>query len=91
MGGYFLDEEEREKTEEESFDFIGVNYYTSIYVTDDIDPSETALQDYKKDMSVKTTVSRNETPTGEVQEYNPTLFPDDPIGMLKMLEYLKDH
>ncbi|KAK1281370.1 Beta-glucosidase 22 [Acorus gramineus] len=37
----------------ESFDFIGINYYTSVYVTDDIDPSETALRDYNKDMSVK--------------------------------------
>ncbi|KAK1318476.1 Beta-glucosidase 22 [Acorus calamus] len=72
----------------ESFDFIGINYYTSVYVTDDINPSETALRDYYKDMSVKMAVSRNETPTSE---FNPYMFPDDPVGMLKMLKYLKDH
>ncbi|KAK1318477.1 Beta-glucosidase 22 [Acorus calamus] len=72
----------------DSFDFIGINYYSSVYVEDDIDPSETALRDYEKDISVKMTVSRNETPTSG---YNTSAIPDDPVGMLKILEYLKDH
>ncbi|KAK1281369.1 Beta-glucosidase 22 [Acorus gramineus] len=54
-----------------SFDFIGINYYSSAYVEDDIDLFETALRDYEKDISVKMTVSRNETPTSVVQALSP--------------------
>ncbi|KAK1281368.1 Beta-glucosidase 22 [Acorus gramineus] len=71
-----------------SFDFIGINHYTTIYISDNIDDSNTGLRDYYEDMSVVTSVSRNETPSGQFIPVAP--LPPDPNGIRKMLEYLKD-
>ncbi|KAK1294049.1 Beta-glucosidase 22 [Acorus calamus] len=72
-----------------SFDFIGINHYTSAYISgDNIDDSNTGLRDYYEDMSVITSVSRNETPSGQFIPVTPP--PPDPNGIRMMLEYLKD-
>ncbi|KAJ6817046.1 beta-glucosidase 22-like [Iris pallida] len=70
-----------------SFDFIGLNHYTSVHVKDTSAGPRTALRDYIADMLAElVVVSRNGSapfvPTG--------LVTSDPPGLSKMLAYLKE-
>ncbi|KAH7676642.1 Beta-glucosidase protein [Dioscorea alata] len=70
-----------------SFDFIGLNHYTSIFVVDNsVEALAMPIRDYSSDMLAKCTVSKNETPSGK---FVPTSTPYHPDGLRKMLEYIK--
>ncbi|RZS11608.1 hypothetical protein BHM03_00042959 [Ensete ventricosum] len=72
----------------DSFDYIGLNYYTSVYVKDNFNASMTGPRDFNTDVSVFLARSRNETPGGQ---FDPTIPPlIDPIGLQHLLEYFKD-
>ncbi|KAJ3683709.1 hypothetical protein LUZ60_013936 [Juncus effusus] len=71
------------------FDFIGLNHYTSIYVSDDSTNINTGLRDYNADSLVKFSPSKNITPgSGYVPNLNEVV--PDPDGLKNMLEYLKE-
>uniref|UniRef100_A0ACD5YWQ8 Uncharacterized protein n=1 Tax=Avena sativa TaxID=4498 RepID=A0ACD5YWQ8_AVESA len=69
----------------DSFDFIGINHYYSVYVNDR--PLETGARDVMGDMSIYYRVSRTDPPVGQAA---PTSVPSDPKGLQLVLEYLKD-
>ncbi|KQJ99857.1 beta-glucosidase 2 isoform X2 [Brachypodium distachyon] len=68
-----------------SFDFIGINHYFSVYVNDR--PIERGARDFNGDMSVYYRVSRTDPPAGQGA---PTNVPSDPKGLQLVLEYLKE-
>ncbi|CAL9178493.1 beta-glucosidase 22-like [Musa acuminata AAA Group] len=72
----------------DSFDYIGLNYYTSVYVKDNFNASMTGPRDFNTDVSVLLARSRNETPGGQFDPTIPALI--DPIGLQLLLEYFKD-
>ncbi|KAH7676646.1 Beta-glucosidase protein [Dioscorea alata] len=70
-----------------SFDFIGLNHYTSLFVADNSAQAlAMPIRDYNSDILAALTVSRNETPSGQ---FIPTTTPNDPDGLRKILEYFK--
>lgn len=69
-----------------SIDFIALNYYASVFVSNDPLPKE-GPQDFISDMSALLSAFKNETPIGQ---FIPSVFPIDPIGLEKFLLYLKD-
>ncbi|XP_020274144.1 beta-glucosidase 22-like isoform X2 [Asparagus officinalis] len=77
---------EESKQVKGSFDFIGLNHYTSAYVKDSPSDQMSDLRDFTADMFSIITVSKNETPAGQ---YVPTSINSDPPGLRKMLGYLK--
>ncbi|XBI88892.1 hypothetical protein VPH35_026798 [Triticum aestivum] len=68
-----------------SFDFIGINHYYSLYVSDR--QTEPGIRDYNRDMSIYYRASRTEPPAGQGA---PTNVPSDPKGLQLVLEYLKE-
>ncbi|KAL6631085.1 hypothetical protein ACP70R_028425 [Stipagrostis hirtigluma subsp. patula] len=70
-----------------STDFIGINHYTSVYVSDRSTNAETGLRDYNADIAATFRLSRNDPPTGQ---FVPINMPSDPQGLQYMLEYLTD-
>jgi beta-glucosidase len=70
-----------------STDFIGINHYTSVYVSDRSSSVDSELRDYHADIAATFRFSRNDPPTGQFIPYN---MPDDPQGLQLMLEYLTD-
>uniref|UniRef100_A0A453ALY4 Uncharacterized protein n=1 Tax=Aegilops tauschii subsp. strangulata TaxID=200361 RepID=A0A453ALY4_AEGTS len=48
-----------------SFDFIGLNHYFSLYVSDR--QTEPGIRDYNRDMSIYYRASRTEPPAGQVK------------------------
>ncbi|WOL00435.1 beta-glucosidase 22-like [Canna indica] len=71
-----------------SFDYFGLNYYTSAYVMDDFNAAKTGPHDYGADMSVLMKSSRNDTPGGQFDPTAPSLI--DPRGLQHLLEYFRD-
>ncbi|KAH7676643.1 Beta-glucosidase protein [Dioscorea alata] len=70
-----------------SFDFIGLNHYTSIFVIDNFaEALAMPIRDYSADMLATLTVWKNETPS---EQYIPSSTPYRPDGLRKLLEYFK--
>ncbi|XP_020261598.1 beta-glucosidase 22-like [Asparagus officinalis] len=67
-----------------SFDFIGLNYYTSAYVKDSSN-SPSGLHDFTADMSLVIIVSKN----GTIGQILPTGINIYPPGLRNLLRYLK--
>jgi beta-glucosidase len=70
-----------------SADFIGINHYTSVYISDASNGETVGPRDYSADMAATFRISRNDTPSGQ---FVPTRLPRDPKGLQCMLEYLRD-
>ncbi|TVU19020.1 hypothetical protein EJB05_35145 [Eragrostis curvula] len=70
-----------------STDFIGINHYTSVYVSDRSNSVDSELRDYNADIAAIFRFSRNDPPSGQFIPFN---MPSDPQGLQHMLEYLKD-
>ncbi|KAM3335158.1 hypothetical protein ACQJBY_029525 [Aegilops geniculata] len=68
-----------------AFDFIGINHYYSVYVSDR--PLKKGVRDFVADMSVYKRPSRTEP---AVSEDAPTAFPNDPEGLQFVLQYLTE-
>ncbi|XP_051227151.1 beta-glucosidase 5 isoform X1 [Lolium perenne] len=68
-----------------SLDFIGINYYYSLYVNDR--PLGTGVRDYNADMSIYYRGSPTDPPVGKGAPKN---VPSDPKGLQHVLEYLKE-
>lgn len=69
-------------------DFIGINHYTSVYVSDrpnDAAADTTGPRDYNADLSATFRFSRDDPATGQ---FVPINMPSDPQGLQCMLEYL---
>ncbi|TVU19029.1 hypothetical protein EJB05_35154, partial [Eragrostis curvula] len=71
-----------------SADFIGVNHYTSAFVSDGSNSSRNGLRDLYADTSVLYRFSRDDTPKNKFVS-KPTM-PVDPQGLQSLLEYLRD-
>ncbi|TVU19031.1 hypothetical protein EJB05_35156 [Eragrostis curvula] len=71
-----------------STDFIGVNHYTSTYVSDGWNSSRTGLRDLYADTSVLYRFSRDDPPNNKFIPV-PTM-PTDPQGLQSLLEYFRD-
>ncbi|OAY67465.1 Beta-glucosidase 22 [Ananas comosus] len=69
-----------------SFDFIGINHYTSVFVVDTSNGTGEGPRDFMADMFSALTVSRNATPG----QFDPNKRIVDPDGLQHMLEYFKD-
>ncbi|KAJ0471542.1 putative beta-glucosidase [Helianthus annuus] len=65
-----------------SFDFFGINHYSTLYVKDNPGGLEMETRDFSADMA--TTLIFNGT------EINPSQFEVDPLGLQKLLNYLKE-
>ncbi|KAJ3683711.1 hypothetical protein LUZ60_013938 [Juncus effusus] len=72
-----------------SFDFIGLNHYMSIYVSDDSTDINTGLRDYNADALAKYSPSRNVNPSKQYVP-DPNKVIPDPDGLQNLLEYLKE-
>ncbi|XP_062231227.1 beta-glucosidase 22-like isoform X2 [Phragmites australis] len=70
-----------------STDFIGINHYTSVYISDRSNSAEAGLRDFNADLAATFRFSRNDPPTGQ---FIPSNMPNDPQGLQSMLEYLSD-
>lgn len=70
-----------------STDFIGINHYTSVYVSDGKNSADMGPRDYNADMSATFRLSRDDTPSGQ---FVPINLPSDPQGLQCMLKYLSD-
>ncbi|KAL6845026.1 hypothetical protein ACP4OV_025199 [Aristida adscensionis] len=70
-----------------STDFIGINHYTSVYVSDRSNGADTELRDYNADIAATFRFSRNDPPTGQFIPFN---MPADPQGLQYMLEFFRD-
>uniref|UniRef100_A0A0E0L1N0 4-hydroxy-7-methoxy-3-oxo-3,4-dihydro-2H-1,4-benzoxazin-2-yl glucosidebeta-D-glucosidase n=1 Tax=Oryza punctata TaxID=4537 RepID=A0A0E0L1N0_ORYPU len=70
-----------------SADFIGINHYTSVYVSNGSNREKAGLRDYYSDMAAHFRVSRNDTPR---EKYVPYKVLSEPKGLQCMLEYLRD-
>ncbi|XP_037410141.1 beta-glucosidase 3-like [Triticum dicoccoides] len=66
-------------------DFIGINYYYSIYVSNC--PSDKGVRNYTADMSISSKTSKTDPPAGKAPA---TSFPSDPEGLQHVLLYLKE-
>lgn len=65
-----------------SFDFFGINHYSLLYVKDNPKSLETEIRDFAADMAVTLIFDGSEIP--------PTEFAVMPIGLHKVLNYLKE-
>ncbi|KAJ3676159.1 hypothetical protein LUZ60_003571 [Juncus effusus] len=73
-----------------SADFIGINHYTSAYISDnsnDQNEPTNGLRDINTDMSVLFRMSRDDPPT---TAFRPSNLPPDPHGLQYTLEYFRD-
>ncbi|XP_020087432.1 beta-glucosidase 22 isoform X2 [Ananas comosus] len=71
-----------------AFDFLGINHYTSIYVSDNSNNvPKTGLRDFNADMFATFRVTRDDPPAGK---FVPTRMQIDPAGLQYMLEYIKE-
>ncbi|KAK3135778.1 hypothetical protein QOZ80_5BG0423330 [Eleusine coracana subsp. coracana] len=70
-----------------STDFIGINHYTSVYVSDRSSSADSGLRDYNADIAATFRFSKSDPPSGQFIPYN---MPIDPQGLQLMLEYLAD-
>ncbi|XP_072958985.1 beta-glucosidase 22-like isoform X1 [Typha angustifolia] len=70
-----------------AFDFIGINHYTSVYVSDNSNGPKAGLRDYNADMFATFRVTRDSPPAGK---FVPVDLGSDPAGLQHMLEYFKD-
>uniref|UniRef100_A0A0E0F0I8 4-hydroxy-7-methoxy-3-oxo-3,4-dihydro-2H-1,4-benzoxazin-2-yl glucosidebeta-D-glucosidase n=1 Tax=Oryza meridionalis TaxID=40149 RepID=A0A0E0F0I8_9ORYZ len=61
-----------------SADFIGINHYKSLYVSDGSNRKKAGLRDYNADMAAHFRVSRNDTPS---DKYAPSKILSDPKGL----------
>nr|CAB3465458.1 unnamed protein product [Digitaria exilis] len=68
-------------------DFIGINHYTSVYVSDRPNSADAGQRDYNGDIAAIFRFSRNDPPTGQ---FIPINMPSDPQGLQCMLEYLNN-
>ncbi|KAI3507734.1 hypothetical protein L1887_22725 [Cichorium endivia] len=66
-----------------SFDFFGLNHYSTLYVKDDSNSLENDVRDFIADMAVTYTY-------GNGNEVFPTQFPVIPLGLQKLLNYVKE-
>ncbi|XP_049933947.1 beta-glucosidase 22-like isoform X2 [Nymphaea colorata] len=66
-----------------SFDFIGINHYVTIAISDNSQSARNDTRDYMKDMSVL--FVSNSTPSAS----GLPILPDTPWGMQGVLEYIK--
>ncbi|TVU34212.1 hypothetical protein EJB05_16043 [Eragrostis curvula] len=69
-----------------AFDFIGLNHYSSIYVSNNADAVEGPLQDFTADMATLFTATKNDAPTT-------MLLPGkmvDPQGLEHILRYFQN-
>ncbi|XP_077227217.1 beta-glucosidase 22-like [Tasmannia lanceolata] len=69
-----------------SFDFLGLNHYTTVYVQDNSNNLQKGLRDFNGDMFAKLTDSKDGTPG----QYIPNYLTSTPSGMQKILEYFKE-
>ncbi|KAK8949265.1 Beta-glucosidase 22 [Platanthera zijinensis] len=70
-----------------SFDFISLNHYTSSFVSDNSNNSQLSQRDYIADKFVEIRGLRNGTETKGL----PTKLLTDPLGLLRMLEHIKEN
>ncbi|XP_072959076.1 beta-glucosidase 22-like [Typha angustifolia] len=71
-----------------AFDFIGINHYTSVYVSDNSNGQKAGLRDYNADiLAITFRVTRDSPPAGQ---FVPVDLGSDPAGLQHMLEYFKD-
>ncbi|XP_074588830.1 beta-glucosidase 22-like [Curcuma longa] len=78
---------EQSKLVKGSFDFIGINHYTSVWVQDDSKAFETSLRDFNADFLAKFTFSKDVPPSSQII---PIGVPPDSAGLQHCLEYIRD-
>ncbi|KAK8947142.1 Beta-glucosidase 22 [Platanthera zijinensis] len=71
-----------------SYDFIGLNHYSSAFVSDNSDILKESLRDFTSDMAARLGTSSNSSAS---TQFDPSHVVLDPIGLQKMLEYLKQN
>ncbi|XP_078159416.1 beta-glucosidase 22-like [Carex rostrata] len=71
-----------------AFDFIGLNHYSSRYIMDDSNNTNSGPRDVYADTFAQISTSRNITPGGK-NIPDPSAVVPDPDGLEHMLEYLK--
>ncbi|KAJ4793415.1 beta glucosidase 11 [Rhynchospora pubera] len=71
-----------------AFDFIGLNHYTSLYIMDDSNNTNTGLRDFSADTFTKISTSNDTEPDGTYVP-DPSTLVSDPDGLEYLLEYLK--
>lgn len=67
--------------------FIGINHYTSVYVSDRPNSVDSGLRDYAADVAATFRFSESDPPSAQ---FVPVNMPSDPQGLQFMLEYLSD-
>ncbi|KAJ3691803.1 hypothetical protein LUZ61_020967 [Rhynchospora tenuis] len=70
-----------------SADFIGINHYTSCYISDNSNTDAKRIPDFNADMFALFRMSREDPPTNAFIPFN---FDADPKGLQLMLEYFRD-
>lgn len=70
-----------------SFDFLGMNYYTSVYVSDNSNRSREGISSFQTDMAAIMRVERNDPEAHH--PFLPVHVPKDFSGLQKMIQYLK--
>ncbi|KAG8067875.1 hypothetical protein GUJ93_ZPchr0005g15093 [Zizania palustris] len=68
-------------------DFIGINHYTSLYISDGSNGENTGLRDYNADVATIFRFSRNDTPT---DQFVPTKMQSDPQGLQCLGQFFND-
>ncbi|XP_077227093.1 beta-glucosidase 22-like [Tasmannia lanceolata] len=68
-----------------SFDFLGLNHYTTVYVQDSSKSPQKGLRDFNGDMFAKLSATKDGTPG----QYTPSYLSSTPSGLQKILEYFK--
>ncbi|XP_078149855.1 beta-glucosidase 22-like isoform X2 [Carex rostrata] len=71
-----------------AFDFIGLNHYTSLYITDASNYENSGPCDFIADTFAQTSTNKNIRPDGGYNPIDSELVPD-PNGLEHMLEYFK--
>ncbi|KAG0498425.1 hypothetical protein HPP92_003116 [Vanilla planifolia] len=71
-----------------SFDFIGLNYYTAVYISDNSSSSKVPVHGFREDMAAITRVDKAGLPTEG--PFTPIHVPSDFSGLHKMLRCVKE-
>ncbi|XP_020676273.1 beta-glucosidase 2-like [Dendrobium catenatum] len=70
-----------------AFDFLGINYYFSLFVTNNFNALNTNLRDFSADMFANFTGSTNQS---GMKDYQPLNLPVNPRGLTELLKYFKE-
>ncbi|KAK8959945.1 Beta-glucosidase 22 [Platanthera guangdongensis] len=72
-----------------SFDFLGMNYYTSVYASDNSNRSREGISSFQVDMAADMRVEKNDSPAHH--PFLPVHVPKDFSGLQKLMQHLKKY